>query len=354
MVRREGFGAAEEQLDAVIHQRRHALHGFLHVRHHAVPVGLDVVEAEVLGDAVHAPGLRDGFEEPEHDLAGLLADVGRVAGIAEDRQHPVHAFDRLGDQVVVLAGLQRHVDARHAADLARPHAGAVDDELGLDVAAVGAHAGHLALVGLDAEHLRVLEDPGAAHARALGEGLRDVGRVHPAVVREVEGGLDVRDVGERPHLLDLRRGDLAVLDPEAARHRAAPAHLVRLVVGHRELDGTAVDDAGRLARFGLEPAVEVLRVLRELGLRLRVAQRRQQARGVPGRATGQLLAFEQHDILPAELGEVVGDGTADDTAADDHDLRAAGKRIRHGWIAPLEAGMGPAAGMAGDDRTLAQ
>ena len=51
------------------------------------------------------------------------------------------ALDLLGDEVVVLGGLQRDVDAGRVAELARPHAGAVDDELGLDVAVIGAHAG---------------------------------------------------------------------------------------------------------------------------------------------------------------------------------------------------------------------
>ena len=71
-----------------------------------------------------------GLEQPDHDLAGFLANVGAVARIAQDRQQRVHAVDGLGDQVVVLGGLQRHIDAGQAPDLARPHAGAVDDEFG--------------------------------------------------------------------------------------------------------------------------------------------------------------------------------------------------------------------------------
>ena len=75
------------------------------------------------------PGLRHVFEQADHDLAGFFADVGAAARIAQDRQLRVHAGDGLRDQVVVLRGLQRDVDARQPTDLARPHAGAIDDDL---------------------------------------------------------------------------------------------------------------------------------------------------------------------------------------------------------------------------------
>jgi hypothetical protein len=42
-----------------------------------------------------------------------------------------------------------------------------------------------------------------------------------------------------------------------------------------------------------------------------------QAGRMPGRAAGQLLAFEQHDVGPAELGQVIGHRAAGDAAADD-------------------------------------
>ena len=97
---------------------------------------------------------------------------------------------------------------------------------------------------------------------------------------------------------------------------------------HRELDRAAVDEPRGLAGLGLERPVEVLRVLRELGLGLGVAQRRQQSGGVPGRPAGELLALEQHDVAPAELGEVIGDRAADDAAADDDDTGAGGQGAR--------------------------
>ena len=43
---------------------------------------------------------------------------------------------------------------------------------------------------------------------------------------------------------------------------------------------------------------------------------------VPGRAAGELLPLEQHDVFPAELNEMIGDAAADDATADDDDLRS--------------------------------
>ena len=49
--------------------------------------------------------------------------------------------------------------------------------------------------------------------------------------------------------------------------------------------------------------------------------------GMPGGAAGELALLEQHDVAPAELGEVVGDARADDAAADDDDFGVAVHRF---------------------------
>jgi len=51
---------------------------------------------------------------------------------------------RIGKQVVMLGGLQRHVHAGQRAELARPNAGRVDDDLRLDLALLGADGGDAA------------------------------------------------------------------------------------------------------------------------------------------------------------------------------------------------------------------
>ena len=106
-----------------------------------VPILFQQLEFERVRDLVRRhPRLGLRLEAADDQPADLLLEVGVAVGVAQDRQVGVHAVDRLGDDVEVLGGVQRHVDAGHRADLLGPLPGAVDDDLGLDVAGVGAHA----------------------------------------------------------------------------------------------------------------------------------------------------------------------------------------------------------------------
>ena len=120
---------------------RHPGDGALQVRRHPVPVGCDLTEREVRRDAGYLPRRADRLEQPEHQPAALLPVVAVVGGVLQHRPAAVHPLDRLGQQVVVLGGLQRDGHPGQLAEFPRPHAGAVDDVLGLDVAARGADAG---------------------------------------------------------------------------------------------------------------------------------------------------------------------------------------------------------------------
>jgi hypothetical protein len=62
-----------------------------------------------------------------------------LAGSSISGQSLRQPVDLLGDEVVVLRCLQRDVDTDGLAELAGPHAGAVDDQLGFDVALIGSH-----------------------------------------------------------------------------------------------------------------------------------------------------------------------------------------------------------------------
>ena len=105
----ERLRTVEEQLDAALPQRGHPVDGPLEDRPDVVPVLAQRAEGEVAGDAVEVPHLAPGLEEAGHDLAGLLLEVRVVAGVAQHRRVSVES-QGLGDDVEVLAGLQRHVD----------------------------------------------------------------------------------------------------------------------------------------------------------------------------------------------------------------------------------------------------
>ena len=86
------------------------------------------------GHPVDVPRRAHRLEQAEHQAAALLAEVPVRRRVLQHGQVRVDAVDRLGDEVVVLGRLQRDVHPGRLAELAGPHAGAVDDVLGLDVA----------------------------------------------------------------------------------------------------------------------------------------------------------------------------------------------------------------------------
>ena len=51
--------------------------------------------------------------------------------------------------------------------------------------------------------------------------------------------------------------------------------------------------------------------------------------GMPGCAAGQLFPFQQHHIAPAGLGQMIGDGTAMNAAANNDGLGAVGQGVGH-------------------------
>ncbi len=114
----------------------------VHQHREVLPVLREQLELEGVGQVVgRAPRLRLGLEAADDQAAGLLLEVGPAVGVPHDRQVGVRPRDRLGHDVEVLGGVQRHGHADQVAERLGPLTRAVDDDLGLDVAVVGAHAG---------------------------------------------------------------------------------------------------------------------------------------------------------------------------------------------------------------------
>ena len=88
-----------------------------------------LAECEILRNAVERPRLGYRLESPQQQLAGVFLEVGAVVHVAHDRQVGAHPFHRVGDDVEVLAGLKRHVDADGEAEIACPDTRAVHDRL---------------------------------------------------------------------------------------------------------------------------------------------------------------------------------------------------------------------------------
>src|ERR1700751_344195 len=292
MIGGEGLGSTEKQLEPGLRKYRDAAAGPLEMGLHAVPVRWYFAEGKICRNTGDVPGACSVLEDADHDLAGFLADIGAAPRVAQDRQPRMHARDRLGDEVVVLGGLQRHLDTRESPDRSSPNAAAIHDDVGDDSPKRTLHRGHPAILLFNALDRTVLEYRDAGLTCSLGERPRDIGRVDAPVAREVKGGLHVPEVRERPKALHIGDTDLLALDAPALRGALPAAHLLDFGRREGELNRSALDEAGRLAGLLLETPVELLRVRGQPGLRLGIPERGEEPRRMPGSAGGELLTLE--------------------------------------------------------------
>ena len=236
-------------------------------------------------------------------------------------------LDRLRHQIEMLAGMKRQGHARLRRQIAAPHAAAIDDHVGGNLATLAARlpcgAGHFGPVVKDLRHLDALDDLRASHPRALGQRHRDIGRVALPVQRQMHRPHNVGNVQMRIQRLHLGRRNLLHVHVEGPRQGRLPVKLFLPRLGQRDGDGTDLPHPGGNARLLLQPDVKIGGILGQPRHVLACPQLPDQPRRMPGRAAGQPPALQQHDVAPAELGQMIGDRTAGDPAPDDDDTRVA-------------------------------
>ncbi len=214
--------------------------------------------------------------------------------------------------------LQRQRDAGLVRQLLRPGAGAEHDLLRRQRAAVGKFdAGGAAVLGEDAAHARALADADAVGLRGARIGHAEVDRVDVGILRHHQRADVIREIELRDG--DLLRRDDRWRESHVAAHRADAAQLVHAFghAGQPIAAGAAV--AGAHAGLVLEPREQLQRVRGEPRHRRGGAQGADDARRMPRRAGGELVALEQHDVRGAALAQMIGDAQANGTAADDDD-----------------------------------
>ena len=137
----EALGAVVELLDAGHLERGDAQQRVVHQDLEVIPILVQELEFERIGNRVgRHPRFGFGLEAADDQAADLFLEVGVAVGVTQDRQVRMHAIDVLADDVEVFGRVQRDVDPGHRADLFGPLPRTVDDDLGLDVAYVGAYA----------------------------------------------------------------------------------------------------------------------------------------------------------------------------------------------------------------------
>ncbi|MPL89866.1 hypothetical protein SDC9_35908 [bioreactor metagenome] len=304
---------------------------------------LDPLEVEL--EQVGAEAVRHVIEEArggvalvgaEDPAAAFLAHIPQRVGIA---QHRVFGVARgapgdqrrvgLGHDILVLDRNRRDLDAQKPCGALRVVAGRSHHMLGPHLDEFARADQHAALLDHLLErddpfvagpeiavHLQLAVDLDAALARALGHRLGHVGGVDVAVLRMEKRAHEVVAAHQRPALLHLLRAEELVIDPRGLGHRGVEHVFVhaRLGLRHAQVadDGKARVQPG----FRLERLIEVDRVLVDMGGGVAHVEERQQAGGVPGRARGELVAFDKHR-LPAGLRQMIGNRHANGATADD-------------------------------------
>ena len=228
----------------------------------------------------------------------------------------------------MLGRLVRNTDARGFAELARPHAGTVHDELGTDVPVGRTHTRCAPAFAKNVEHGYAFTDTHAAHACALGQRHRHVYRVYAAVIRHIEATGDIVHLGQWEQLAHFARGDFMDVYAAVAIERGNTPKLfepVRIRGYFDEADGCK---ASRLARLGLETRIQLFGVLADFRRRFRQRPiRDHQSGGMPSGPRSEAVAFEQHHVAAAHGRQMVGHRSADDTTADNDN---AGLARQHG------------------------
>ena len=221
-VRRERLRAVDELHDLHLLERWDAHDRVLHQLLEARPVLLEELAVEVRRDPVERPRGAVALVAAHDEAARLRTEVHEERRVAHGR-HLERQPARLQHEVLVRHRHDRDDHPGQRADLARIHAARVDDNLRLDLAAVGLDRLDVPAARADPRHARRGVDLGPTPTRALGERERQLARVDVAVGRQVRRAEHAvgRHRGEE-HLRLRRRDQL-----ERKAERLGPTGLPR-------------------------------------------------------------------------------------------------------------------------------
>ena len=323
VVGREALRAVIELLDAGVLHHRDPVHGVAQQDVELAPVLGQQLELERFRDLVGGnPGLGVRLEAAHQQPADLLLEIGVAIRVAQRRRRPRQPVDRLGDDVVVLGGVERDGHPDLLADGLGPLPAAIHHVLALDVTAGGGDRGDPGAIDGPAGRLRPLEDPRVQAPGPPGQRLSEVGGIDLGVVREPDRAGQVLGAHQRPHGIRLGHRDVMRLQALGARHVDGASHLHEAIGRGRDPQRAALVPTGAEADLSLQARIQLAAVEHQPGQGRVRTQLADDAGRMPGRPARQLSLLEQDHVAPAELRQVVCDATADGAAADDDDLGA--------------------------------
>ena len=331
----ESLRPVDHLLDAGGAERRDAGERHLHVLGEMVPVVVKELEGEVVRSVAGDPRNRVRLVAAEHEAADFLLEVGAPVGIADGRHARHDPRDLFGNDILVPDRLKGDADPGFGGNLARPETGADHDLFAGDGPRRCDDAGDAPVFDVKLQAGDAFDDSGAMAAGAPRQRLGHVrGRGLP--VRRHEGRPDqIAGLDRRPQGLGLGRRQQVHVEAEGPGGGRLTAELGPALRRRGEAEAPRLAPAGCKAGLGLQPFVEIDGGPQQLGDRGRRAELADQPGGVPRRAAGQLAALDQDDVGLVVTGQMIGDGAADDAAADDDDFGVG--RKAQGTIPPAKA-----------------
>ena len=337
-IRGEALGPVEQGADLGLVQDREALQRHGHIGLDLVPIAVEQAEGEIPRQLGRGDGNGIAVEEADQEAAHILAAIHPLV-IGEEQRHVAgHDVERLGQDVEMLDGMQRHLDADHPPQHRRPQPRRDDHVLALDLARRRHDRGDAPALDRHAGHRRVLEDAGPAQLGTAGEGHGEIGRVDAPVAGNPDSADDalLADDGQLlHHLLRVQIFDLE--PPGASQGRQAAIDRQALGLGG-EHDPAGLAPAQGLAGLRLQLGIEIDGVADHLADQGIGAIGLHIAGGMPARAAADLGALQQHHIAATERRQVIGDAGPHHPGADDDDLSMTRNCLGHGaWVLPRKA-----------------
>ena len=329
-VGRDGDRSVDHRLDADVVEHRQPQCGGDREQLEALEIGGEQLAAEFERRQAAPAALGALLPAADGEGAGVGLEIEVVVGIAQRGEGIVEVELLLGQEILVLDDAGGNRDAGHRAHALRPDAGAVDEDVAADGAAVGEDTVDAAARDDDLPNADAFLDLHAVRPRPLriGHGQR-IG-IDVAVAGNEGGALDAFGRQEREALPGLGSRQRVTFDGEAPGlgHRAADLAPARGRGGKAQRSRLAPGNgAASLLLEAVEDGDGILHQPGEVALAAELAD---EARRMPGRAVGEPALLGQQDIRGAGPAQMIGERGADDPSPDDEDAAVAVGAERHG------------------------
>ena len=271
-------------------------------------------------DGVHRRGVADerlvrrAFSGDYRAVRALLDVV--VAAEAHEHRRADAGVYRFRDEYLVALRPVRQLDARHSGYVLSPRAGAVDYLAALYRPLVRLDGLYLAALDAEARDFGELAEFNAEALRRLleGEGREErVGVSVAVVVGEAERVVD-RDAGA-DFLRALHVGEYLGLDAEAVLELDVLLELLPLLLLVGDEQVAALVEPRREAELFIELLEGVEAGERHAAVELEPPLSAYARAAASGRAGADGVLLNEHDVLAARLGEVVGRSRSDDASS---------------------------------------